>query len=373
MNTDILDRLTVWSGERIAGELTIDRGGAMHFRYAGDWLHDPATIALSHALPKQAEPFGDALCKAVFGGLLPEEGQRTAIARALGVSPDNPFRLLAALGGDVAGARLSLAGAQGKLPVVLADGAIAVPRVGEPSTHLIKPEPDAFPGLAANEAFCLALARAAGLDAVMAEWREAAGKPFLLVTRYDRLDQGGHTVRLHQEDFAQALGVPSNRKYASEGGPAFHDSFAVLRKAAARPAREVLKLADAAIFNLIIGNADAHAKNFSLLRRDDGEVVLAPLYDLVATHVWPGLSLRLAMRFGRASTLEDVGPESFERFASDAGLGLPFLRRRAAALAARVQTVITQGLTIPGLRDEAALGPLPALTLDRASRLALKV
>src|SRR3546814_4751147 len=59
---------------------------------------------LSHARPKQAESFGDALCKAVFGGLLPEEGQRTAIARALGVSPDNPFRLLAALGGDVAGA-----------------------------------------------------------------------------------------------------------------------------------------------------------------------------------------------------------------------------------------------------------------------------
>ena len=151
--------------------------------------------------------FDDALCKAVFGGLLPEESQRTAVARALGVSPDNPFRLLAALGGDVAGAlaflpsgesppdepvgeaapalgdaglaalldllpgvpmlageggaRLNLAGAQGKLPVVLRDGAIAVPRIGEPSTHLIKPEPERFPGLAANEAFCLALARAA--------------------------------------------------------------------------------------------------------------------------------------------------------------------------------------------------------------------
>src|SRR3546814_17942903 len=76
----------------------------MHFTYAADWLADPMATPLSHALPKQAESFGDALCKAVFGGLLPEEGQRTAIARALGVSPDNPFRLLAALGGDVAGA-----------------------------------------------------------------------------------------------------------------------------------------------------------------------------------------------------------------------------------------------------------------------------
>lgn len=104
MTADILDRLIVWLNQCIAGELAIDRGGAMHFSYVAEWLADPAAEQLSHALPKQPEPFGDALCKAVFGGLLPEEGQRTAIARALGVSPDNPFRLLAALGGDVAGA-----------------------------------------------------------------------------------------------------------------------------------------------------------------------------------------------------------------------------------------------------------------------------
>jgi len=418
MSSDILDRLTVWSDRRIAGELAIDRGGAMHFSYAADWLADPSARALSHALPKQEHAFGDALCKAVFGGLLPEEGQRTAIARALGVSPDNPFRLLAALGGDVAGAlaflpdgeeppltpegeptepladaaladligrlprvpmlageggaRLSLAGAQGKLPVVLIEGAIAVPRIGEASTHLIKPEPDRFPGLAVNEAFCLALARAVGLDAAMAAWREADGKPYLLVTRYDRLCQDEQTLRLHQEDFAQALGVPSNRKYASEGGPTFRDGFTLVRQATTRPAREVLKLADAALFNVIIGNADAHAKNYSLLRRADGEVVLAPLYDLVATHMWPELAAKLAMRFGRAATLEEVDGESFERFASDAGLGLPFLRRRTAALAARVQEVIAEGVTVPGLEDRACLGELPTIVLDRASRFALK-
>lgn len=419
MTADILERLVVWSDLRIAGELSIDRGGAMHFIYADDWLADPAAGPLSHALPKQAEPFGDALCKAVFGGLLPEEGQRTAIARALGVSPDNPFRLLAALGGDVAGAlaflpegekpplppegeppptlddaelavligrlprvpmlagqggaRLSLAGAQGKLPVVLAEGRVAVPRVGEPSTHLIKPEPDRFPGLAANEGFCLALARAVGLDAAMAEWREVADKPYLLVTRYDRLDRDGHTIRLHQEDFAQAQGVPPNRKYASEGGPTFRDCFALARQATTRPAREVLKLADAAIFNVIIGNADAHAKNYSLLRQRKGEVVLAPLYDLVATHMWPELSAKLAMRFGRAATLEEINAGSFERFAGDTGLALPFLRRRVAALAARTQEVISGGVTVPGLDDSACLGELPSIVLDRAARLALKV
>lgn len=344
--------------------------------------------------------------------------QRTAIARALGVSPDNPFRLLAALGGDVAGAlaflpdgeapphapegepacpldddaladligrlprvpmlageggaRLSLAGAQGKLTVVLAEGRVAVPRVGEPSTHLIKPEPDRFPGLAANEAFCLALARAVGLDAAMAEWREVVGKPYLLVKRFDRLDRDGHTIPLHQEDFAQAHGVPSNRKYASEGGPTFHDCFALVREATTRPAREVLKLADAAIFNVIIGNADAHAKNYSLLRRRNGELVLAPLYDLVATHMWPELSAKPAMRFGRAATLEEIDARSFERFSADTGLALPFLRRRAAALSGAIEEAIANGVNVPGIPNADQMGNLPAIVHDRAKRLALK-
>ena len=419
MNQPILDTLSVWWGDRLAGALSIDTGGAMHFAYTADWLAYPAAPPLSQALPKQTEPFGDHLCKAVFGGLLPEEGQRTAIARALGVSPDNPFRLLQAIGGDVAGAlaflpegekppldssgtppkplqddelaalldrlprvpmlageggaRLSLAGAQSKLPVVLTEsGGIAVPRPGEPSTHLIKPEPERFPGLAANEAFCLALARAIGLDAVDAEWREVAGRALLLVARYDRAGADGRTIRLHQEDFAQALGVQSNRKYAAEGGPTFRDAFALLRGAATRPAREVLKLADAAIFNLIIGNADAHAKNFSLLRKEDGEIVLSPLYDLVATHMWEELSPRLAMRFGVAGTLEEVDGKTFARFAEEAGLAPPYVRRRAEVLARAVQAAIGKGIEVPGITDAERVAKPAASIAERAGRLQLK-
>ncbi|MXO63454.1 HipA domain-containing protein [Qipengyuania oceanensis] len=420
MTLPILDTLVVWWDERQAGELSIDKGGAMHFAYAPDWLADETTPALSHAMPKQQEPFKDHACKAVFGGLLPEETQRTAIGRALGVSPDNPFRLLETLGGDVAGAlaflpkdeeplrdysktapeplqegelaklldrlpavpmlageggaRLSLAGAQSKLPVLLtADGGIAIPRPGEPSTHLIKPEPDRFAGLAANEAFCLALARAVGIDAATAEWREVAGKPLLLVERYDRMSVEGKTKRLHQEDFAQALSVPSNRKYAAEGGPTFRDSFALLRNAATRPAREVLKLADAAIFNLIIGNADAHAKNYSLLRRENGEVVLAPLYDLVATHMWKELSPKLAMRFGRAATLEEFDRESVARFADEAGLGAPYIRRRVSDLAEAVTEEIEKGIEVPGNPPEDAVAPIAEALSARASIAALKL
>ena len=419
MSQPILDTLSVWWGDRLAGALSIDKGGAMHFAYAEEWLSDPAAPPLSQALPKHTEFFGDPLCKAVFGGLLPEEGQRTAIARALGVSPDNPFRLLQTIGGDMAGAlaflpedekpprdscgtapeplqddelaalldrlprvpmlageggaRLSLAGAQTKLPVVLTEeGGIAIPRPGEPSTHLIKPEPERFPGLAANEAFCLALAHAIGLDAVEAEWREVAGHPLLLVARYDRAVAEGRTIRLHQEDFAQALGVPSNRKYAAEGGPTFRDSFALLRRAATRPAREVLKLADAAIFNLIIGNADAHAKNFSLLRTKTGEIVLAPLYDLVATHMRQELSPRLAMRFGGAAKLEEINEATFARFAEESKLAPPFVRRRAEALARSVQATIGKGIAVLGLSEFSSVAKTTASIAERAARLEFK-
>lgn len=419
MSGPVLDSLSVWWGARIAGTLSIDRGGAMHFAYAPDWLADSDEPSLSRAMPKREAEYDDAICKAVFGGLLPEEGQRTAIARALGVSPDNPFRLLAALGGDVAGAlaflptgerppqatigtpeplddaalaeligrlpyvpmlageggaRLSLAGAQSKLPVVLVAGKIAVPLPGQPSTHLIKPEPDRFPGLAANEAFCLALARAVGLDAADAEWRQANGRPYLLVTRYDREATDGEVRRLHQEDFAQALGVPSNRKYAAEGGPVFRDCFALLRDSATRPAREVLKLVDAAIFNVVIGNADAHAKNFSLLRQEGGgsPVVLAPLYDLVGTVMWPELSPRFAMTFGGAGTLEQLETKHFDRFAIDAGVAVPFVRRRASQLAEAVAAAIGRDLTVLGLDDRETIATQAGIIRDRAQRFVLK-
>ncbi len=159
--------------------------GARHFVYSVDWLERPQALALSASLPKRAEPFTRRECRPFFGGLLPEESQRDAAAQALGVSRGNDFALLDRLGGDVAGAlqllppdakppaptpeprptplddtnlirvldalpmrpllagedglRLSLAGAQSKVPVVLVDGAVALPAHGQPTTHILKP------------------------------------------------------------------------------------------------------------------------------------------------------------------------------------------------------------------------------------------
>ena len=418
MNIQILDRLAVLWGERLAGELALDRNGAMRFTYAGSWLRDPQALPISYSLPLQAEPFEDRACKPFFENLLPEEWQREAAARALGISSGNPFRLLKALGGDTAGAltfrpddqalsigsiantpapldnaelaalfdriaqrpmlagegpRYSLAGAQSKLPVVLIDNRMALASPGEATTYIIKPEPERFPGLAANEAFCLTLAKSIGLNAAEAEWRSIGGRAFLLVSRYDRITESGTTRRLHQEDFAQALGVLSSKKYASDGGPVFRDCFDLVRRAATDPETEILKLIDAALFNLVIGNADAHAKNFSLMRRDSGEVALAPLYDLVSTVVWPELSNRFAMKYGGARTLEDMSIGSVERFAADAGVDFQIVRKRGVSLCESITRSVEANWETPGLTDRSAVSALAALIHDRARRVSLKL
>jgi serine/threonine-protein kinase HipA len=371
--------LNVWWDDRTVGQFTQDKHGDIGFVYAQTWLEDEKTLPVSASLPKRPERFSRRECRPFFGGLLPEESQRAAAAQALGVSPANDFALLDRLGGDVAGAlqllpegeepiaavpaghqkpialdetgilrvldalpvrpllageglRLSLAGAQSKVPVVLVDAQIALPLPGQATTHILKPPIARFKATTENEAFAMRLAAAIGLDVTPVEPRSVQGRSFLLVERYDRMrDARGTVQRIHQEDFCQALGVPPETKYASEGGPTFKDCFELLRRVSARPAADVLKLLDAAIFNLIVGNADAHGKNFSILYREQG-LRLAPLYDLLSTVAYPELSPKLAMKIGNRATLAEMDTDGWQSFAKDVGLGFPLLRRRIAEL-----------------------------------------
>jgi serine/threonine-protein kinase HipA len=190
-----------------------------------------------------------------------------------------------------------------------------------------------------------------------------AGRPYLLVTRYDRrFDADGQAHRLHQEDFCQALGIVPERKYAVEGGPTFRTGFDLLRRATTVPAVAVLAFLDGAIFNLIVGNADAHGKNFSLLYQSTG-VSLAPFYDLLSTVAYPDLSPNLAMMIARRATLEEIGPTTWTAFAEDIGLPASFVRRRVRELSDAVSSQVPllpesaalSGLYAPALKDYAAL------------------
>jgi serine/threonine-protein kinase HipA len=324
------------------------------------------------------------------------------VARALGVSKANDFRLLEELGGDVAGAltlwpegqappaasglaaaeplddarlvqildtlptrpflagaeeglRLSLAGAQQKLPVVLVNGRIALPAPGQPSTHILKPPISRLTGTTENEALAMRLAGGVGLQAAPVEPRRTGDRPYLLIERYDRaVAADGAVRRLHQEDFCQALGIAPERKYASEGGPTFPPCFDLVRRACAQPAPAVLRLLDAAIFNVVVGNADAHGKNFSLLYRTEG-IEFAPLYDLMCTAAYPDVHAKLAMKVGKRAMLEEFTPATWEDFGREIGVGAPFVRRRATALAER--TLETLPFAVDGIADEGFEGP----------------
>jgi serine/threonine-protein kinase HipA len=240
------------------------------------------------------------------------------------------------LAGPDEGIRLSLAGAQDKLPVVVEGDRIGVPLGRTPSTHIVKTPIVRFDDTVANEWFCLALARELGLTTARAEIRAAGGREFLLVERYDRREVGGQVERIHQEDFCQALAVPPQVKYESEGGPGLAACFGLLRSASSKRASDRIALLDAVALNFVIGNHDAHGKNFSLLHGAGG-TRLAPLYDLVSTAVYDGLDRKMAMAIGGEYRPDYVRRRHVERFAAAAGLGGAAVRRRMLRLAGRAR------------------------------------
>jgi serine/threonine-protein kinase HipA len=354
--------LFVYWESHLVGHLEQDENRFLIFRYDPDWLANPLRLPISLSLPLQKEPFLNNKAAPFFSNLLPETGVRALIAQRLGVSVGNDFKLLEALGGDCAGAlslllpgqspdqdgfyeplspeslrkmieqmpqrpllspgeglRLSLAGVQNKLPVYMKDDKFFLPHGARASSHILKPPIDKVDHSVENEVFCMRLAAHLGLPTAKAQfWPDPM--PLFLTERYDRTDEGGHLARLHQEDFCQALGFGSNRKYESEGGPTLKMCFALVDQYAASPALDKQRLLQWLVFNNIIGNNDAHGKNISLLLSRDG-VKLAPFYDLLSTAIYPGISQKLAMKVGGENRPDWVMLRHWEELATDGNVG----------------------------------------------------
>ncbi len=370
--------LEVWLFTDRVGTLAL-ADGRLSFCYAPGWLSLPNAVALSASLPLQAEPFNDRKTRPFFAGLLPEGQMRRLIAQQFQVSGQNDFALLDHIGGECAGAvtflepgqvlhestqgddvqwlsdeevvaildelprrpmlagkdglRLSLAGAQDKLPVLFDGDRLGLPRNGTPSSHILKPPIHAVEESVINEGFCMALAEAMQLKPAKSKVHAVLNRPFLLVERYDRVaDEQGHRLRLHQEDFCQALGVEPEMKYQNEGGPDLAQCFDLVRRITRPSAPQVLRLYDYVIFNALIGNHDAHAKNFSLLYV--GEIpVLAPFYDTLSTAVYSTLTPKMAMKIGSKYKFSEVQARHWDQLAEGAGLARAQAKRRILELA----------------------------------------
>ena len=323
------DELAVWLyGERVA-VIHRDRDRT-RLVYTEEALrkYPLGTPLLSLSLPVSSRRYTQGVVRPFLDGLLPEGESRKSIARDVHVPERDTYGLIRALGRDCAGAvviqpiedsappapttttaeplspdeidvlvrdlksaplgvggrvRISLAGVQQKLVLTrMQDGSWGRPVDGTPSTHILKPEVAAFPDTVENEAFCMRVAKHLGLDVASVGTTKIGGRKLIVVDRYDRVVAADGTVRrIHQEDFCQATGVAPETKYEEDGGPSLLRIAGILRDVAAPDSLD--RLLKAVTVNALIGNGDAHAKNFSLLHTEDGALTLTPLYDLMCT------------------------------------------------------------------------------------------
>jgi len=406
------DTLDVYLNEQRAGRLREEKG-RLSFAYDKAWIESRHFIPLSVTMPRQAEAFPDEIARVFFDNLLPEGGVRAAIARLKRVSERNTFGLLEEIGGDCAGAislwpagdkptpregyaplsitrlnrlladlrkrpllaadgelRLSLAGTQDKLPVHYHEGQLALPKGSDPSSHILKPGSPGFAHLPVNEHFCMRLAAESGLPVPQSVILGKA-KALYLVQRYDRIEAADGTLaRIHQIDFCQALNLSSSKKYEKEGGPSLAACFEVVTRYCAQPAKNRLEIISWVIFNYLVGNADAHAKNLSLLIAPEG-VSLAPFYDLLSTAVYKGLTTSLAMKIGGENRPDWVQERHWAKFAVASGTNPRIVWQRMAELSATIPGKARELLAAldTGKEEREMLERISSVADKRAARL----
>jgi serine/threonine-protein kinase HipA len=235
--------------------------------------------------------------------------------------------------GDI---RLSLGGAQEKALVVIRGEQIGIPLHDTPSTHIIKPPISSEPGSLIAELFAMRLAAACNIRVADVALRAFGDRPVLVVERFDRQLVGDTVQRLHHETFGQALGIPVSQKYQADGGPGLADLVELIRDRNSGipvPAVAVTQLLDLAVFNLIVGNTDAHAGNFAVLYDDAGLPQLAPAYDLLSvTSVLGKRAKKLAMSIGGEYRIGHIASRHIRRLADELGVSGVAARRRMAQL-----------------------------------------
>lgn len=363
---------------------TISSDGAL-FAYDPAYLAQPGATAISLSLPLRETPFSAIEYQPYFEGLLAEGFSRQALVTELQLREGDWFSLLAACGHDCVGdvvvlangndtqrtssyqsidsqtlklmfqdlptiaeqnaeMRLSLAGAQGKTglahdPIAPMSEGWLQPQGLAATTHILKTSP--MRDIPEIEFLCMKAAQTCGIKTANVSLLDFAN-PVLAVERFDRQivrdGDNWHVERLHQEDLCQAFGMTSGSKYAELDGGSIHDIAALLRARSARPARDIAAFAQQLLFSYVIGNCDAHLKNFSLLYRKgtvEGRpsISLSPAYDLVCTTYFPKYSRDMAMNIGGVRSIDDVNADTFVSLAHELGITVRALKTFATPIA----------------------------------------
>ncbi len=346
------------------------------FSYNEEYLsqHDPRAISVS--LPVQREPFSAERTKVFFDGLLPEGFMRKTIAGNMHFDERDYLSILYYLGKECLGAirigeagdeelngydaisseqvrrlaaegasksselviktHLSLTGASGKVGLYYdeVNDKWYLPSGTSPSTHIVKQSHIRLDGIVTNEQLSMLAAGKCGIDipeSFIINMGKGIDSEVLFATkRYDRIINERSEIisglrrpfRLHQEDFAQALAVSAADKYEKEGDNYLIRMFEIIRNHSGNPLEDQLKLWRRIVFDYVLGNADAHIKNFSLLYSYDlGEKRLSPAYDMISTAVYEASTREMSFNIGGKRSLDEIGRDDFKVMASEAGIG----------------------------------------------------
>ena len=364
------------------GTISSTVGTDASFRYSQSYLNSGCR-AISLNLPLQQEGFTAEKTKIFFDGLLPEGFTRRAVAGQSRVFEDDYISILSILGKECMGAirisdesetqhiensyrkisneelralaiegasksaeivtktHLSLAGASGKVGLYYDGNDWFLPVGRAPSTHIVKQSHVRLRDIVINEQLCLITAKNLGLDVVDSFVVKCSGTDesnvLFATNRYDRKFVGENRMvdgmmvpkRLHQEDFAQGLGILSSEKYEAPGGDYMSDMFKLIKRVSGNPLADQLKLWDAIVFNYLIGNTDGHVKNFSLLYDENLTAIrLAPLYDIVSTVVYPESARHMAFSIGGETLIDKISRENFRDAAKRIGASEKILLER---------------------------------------------
>ena len=354
------------------------------FSYDGSYMQEEGSMPISVSLPFQEEAFSPACTRTFFEGLLPEGFTRRSVAAWMHVDEEDYLSILAGLGKECLGAlqilnaedpgsteaeyrplsmrqvgklaeegstrsaeivvasHLSLTGASGKVGLYYdaPSDAWYQPIGTAASTHIVKQSHVRLRNIVENEQLSLRTAYYLGLPVVDSFIINTGGFQdsgvLLASRRYDRsvapsvrtLNGLPCPLRLHQEDMAQALGIPSTRKYEPEDGTYLRKIFRLLRNVSSDPLQDQLHLLDLLIFDVLIGNTDNHIKNLSLLYSPDLHTIrLAPAYDLICTLIYRESTSEMALAVGGQKEWGKISRQSFLDSVGEMGLGKPLIRR----------------------------------------------
>ena len=382
-----------------AGTISGNDSSDAQFSYAPSYLESEDARPISISLPLQSEAFSPISTRNYFEGLLPEGFLKMTVAQCMRTDESDYLSILAALGRECLGAitvyeendddvlpsyehlsmeqireiaregatwsvqlvtkaHLSLAGASGKVGLYYDEDNMAwyLPMGNAPSTHIVKQSHVRLDSIVTNEQLSLMTARELGIvvpeSNIINTGHAEEGEVLFATKRYDRsisseysrtLEDMKVPIRLHQEDFAQALGIASINKYESEDGHHMKDMFDVVRKYSSNPIEDQMRLWDIIVFDYLIGNTDNHIKNVSLVYGENLKSIrLAPAYDIISTEIYESSTRDLAFKIGGEINIDKVTRDSFKLAAKECGLGEKMAMARFDKMAAGFETALIE-------------------------------